>query len=147
MLFRSLIAYCLIQNQLNAALIIFLLAILTDLLDGYFARRHNLTTILGSHLDRWADKILAGSIIFALLWKYQYYGWMIIYALGVLAFLIGNIFFIKKRMHVSNIGKAMVWLQAMILMIMIYGYVNQFTIGLFSLSLVIPALGYIKRML
>ena len=49
--------YCLATGQYQAALPIFLLAALTDLADGYIARRFNLTSRLGAALDPVADKL------------------------------------------------------------------------------------------
>ncbi len=54
-------------NSLLAALIIFLLAALTDYLDGQIARRKNLITNLGKLLDPIADKILIIGIFLAFL--------------------------------------------------------------------------------
>jgi CDP-diacylglycerol--glycerol-3-phosphate 3-phosphatidyltransferase len=43
-----------------AAAILFIVAIATDGVDGYIARRHNIVTDLGKLLDPIADKILTG---------------------------------------------------------------------------------------
>lgn len=45
-------------NSILIAFIIFIIASLTDLFDGMFARRHNLISDLGKLLDPIADKIL-----------------------------------------------------------------------------------------
>ncbi|BCR05153.1 CDP-alcohol phosphatidyltransferase [Desulfuromonas versatilis] len=47
-----------IYNWLSLALALFVLAGLTDLLDGYLARRMHQTTALGAYLDPVADKLL-----------------------------------------------------------------------------------------
>ena len=43
------------------SLAVFLIACLTDALDGYLARRFNLKTVLGSYIDPIADKLLLTS--------------------------------------------------------------------------------------
>ena len=50
--------YLLIQSAYLAAFILFLLAGVSDALDGYLAKRNNQTTELGAILDPLADKAL-----------------------------------------------------------------------------------------
>ncbi|MDI6764829.1 MAG: CDP-alcohol phosphatidyltransferase family protein, partial [Thermodesulfobacteriota bacterium] len=47
--------------------IVFLLVALTDMLDGYFARRRKMVTTLGKFLDPLADKLLIVTALIALI--------------------------------------------------------------------------------
>lgn len=46
----------------------FVIAAITDFLDGYFARKRNIVTVFGSFLDPIADKFLVVSSLVMLLW-------------------------------------------------------------------------------
>lgn len=50
-------------------MLIFLLAGLTDCLDGFIARKFNLITMLGKVLDPIADKLLTAAVVFSLVYS------------------------------------------------------------------------------
>ncbi|KAH1923233.1 hypothetical protein KXW69_001454 [Aspergillus fumigatus] len=53
-----LVGYFLVHDHHAAALSLFVYAGLTDLVDGYIARRYNLQTVVGTIIDPMADKLL-----------------------------------------------------------------------------------------
>jgi cardiolipin synthase len=56
--FAPIIIWLIVSENLIGAFIIFLIAGLTDALDGFIARRYNMLTELGAYLDPIADKAL-----------------------------------------------------------------------------------------
>ena len=60
------------------ALILFLAAALTDLLDGYLARRWKQVTTVGTLLDPVADKLLISAALISLVQTWLLPGWMVI---------------------------------------------------------------------
>jgi len=65
----AVVMFCLIPWETGAtylaATVLFLLAAGTDWLDGYFARKYNLVTMLGRILDPFADKVIVcGTFVF-----------------------------------------------------------------------------------
>ena len=58
-----------ISLQYIVACIIFVLASITDFVDGYLARKNNQVTDLGKMLDAIADKILVNSVLIILAYK------------------------------------------------------------------------------
>lgn len=52
------VGYLLVHNHHTAALSLFAYAGITDLVDGYIARRYNLQTVVGTIIDPAADKLL-----------------------------------------------------------------------------------------
>lgn len=55
-----------VDNHLTYALIVFVIAGITDILDGFIARRFNMITDLGKVLDPLADKLMLITVLFCL---------------------------------------------------------------------------------
>lgn len=65
-----------------ASLVVFVVAALTDLGDGYFARRSGRITGFGKFMDPLADKILASTALISLVALGYVRGWMVIVIVG-----------------------------------------------------------------
>jgi cardiolipin synthase len=78
------VAYTIFKEQFLAALIIYVVACLTDALDGYIARVTNQITVVGKFLDPLADKLMQFTTIAMFTYK------------GVIPLVIMLIFFLKE---------------------------------------------------
>ena len=61
---------------------LFLVTALTDLLDGYLARRRKQVTTLGRLLDPIADKLLISSALISLVYLHMVPAWMVVIIIG-----------------------------------------------------------------
>lgn len=72
----------LLMGHRYTATIIFVVAALTDMLDGQIARKYNLVTNFGKLMDPLADKLLVMSAFVCLVQLGQVAGWMVIVILA-----------------------------------------------------------------
>jgi CDP-diacylglycerol--glycerol-3-phosphate 3-phosphatidyltransferase len=64
------------------AAIIFIVACITDFLDGYIARRRKEVTVFGSVIDPVADKLLVSAALLSLMDLGMVAGWMVMIIIG-----------------------------------------------------------------
>jgi len=80
------------------ALIVFLAAALTDLLDGYLARKHNQITDFGKLADPLADKLMTLTMLYHLCADGYVPWWILVVMLGKeLVLVIGGTFLVSRR--------------------------------------------------
>lgn len=119
-----------IENRLLYSGLIFLLAGISDILDGHIARKYNLTSKLGTILDPFADKMMSFAILISFTMKSLIPSWvLIILVIKEVVMIVGGgilyLFYEKHAVPADKIGKlATISFYAAILSIFIHATVN-----------------------
>ena len=96
------------------AIIIFLIAAFTDILDGHLARRRNQVSTLGKFLDPIADKLLISAALIVLVEKHLAPSWAVVVILGR-EFIVTGLRSVAANegivIQAQNIGKLKMWAQ------------------------------------
>ncbi|WP_417417540.1 CDP-alcohol phosphatidyltransferase family protein [Hoeflea sp.] len=86
-----LIILAMINGEMLTAFVLFLLAGVSDGLDGFIARNFNQRSELGAWLDPVADKLLLASVFVVLGWLSVLPGWLVIFAVSRDALIVGAV--------------------------------------------------------
>ena len=119
------------------ALIIFILASVTDAFDGYYARKYNIETEFGNFLDPLADKILVSSAFISFYFLDLIELWMVVVILSRDFFITCLRIVMKKNgqsLKTSRIAKSKTAVQLiLIIFILIFLALEKMEASIFSL--------------
>lgn len=121
-----LLVFFLLSPNYIFAFAVFIVASITDILDGIIARRFNQITPLGMVLDPLADKLLKMSALFAFGWDGIIDWWLVavLFAIDLTMIIAGTILFKRQITIPSNIiGKTGTFVMSVGLMMCFFPYV------------------------
>ncbi|MBW2965794.1 CDP-alcohol phosphatidyltransferase family protein [Candidatus Woesearchaeota archaeon] len=122
------VMFAIILDKMQFALILFIVAALSDLFDGYIARKFKRETKLGYALDKVADKILVGLAIVGILIKYNMILWLFVFAFIILVYILFGIEFFKKEHKPILFGRILISLQVITIVLFLMDFVYKWII-------------------
>jgi CDP-diacylglycerol--glycerol-3-phosphate 3-phosphatidyltransferase len=109
------------------AIIVFLIASFTDILDGHIARRRNQVSTLGKFLDPIADKLLVSAALIVLVEKHLAPSWAVVVILGR-EFIVTGLRSIAAAegivIQAQSIGKVKMWAQCVAIVALLVAAAN-----------------------
>nr|WP_255639885.1 CDP-diacylglycerol--glycerol-3-phosphate 3-phosphatidyltransferase [Pseudalkalibacillus hwajinpoensis] len=126
------IAGTVLLNSQLIATAIFIFASVTDWIDGYIARKHNLVTNLGKFLDPLADKLLVTSAFVSLVELGAAPAWIVVVILSR-EFAVTGLRLVASSegevLAASNLGKLKTWIQIIAIIMLLIENVPFESIG------------------
>lgn len=142
-------AWMFAQSDFSGATIVFFTACLTDVLDGYIARRFNMITDVGKLLDPLADKGMQLTVLISLAFceRMPFVAVAVILAKEILMF-VGGLFLYRRKIVVSAnwYGKAATVLNTASVMAVLLFY-NTMPKGLLTAMQWLPVLAAVSAFL
>lgn len=109
------------------AIVLFLIAALTDILDGQIARRRNQVSTLGKFLDPIADKLLISAALIVLVEKHLAPSWVVVIIIGR-EFIITGLRSVAASegvvIQAQNLGKLKMWAQCVAIVALLVAAAN-----------------------
>ena len=109
------------------AIVVFLVAALTDILDGHLARRRNQVSTLGKFLDPIADKLLVSAALIVLVEKHLAPSWAVVIILGR-EFIVTGLRSVAAAegivIQAQNAGKVKMWAQCVAIVALLVAAAN-----------------------
>jgi len=128
---------------------VFLLAVATDVLDGYLARKYKQVTLLGKILDPAADRLLMLLAFLILFLKHDLPPGLAILAISYhLSIILGWVLILQtKNIAVPHNfwGKLNSFVQAVMLLAVIFGFYPEIFFALVTFSLLVAFASYLGR--
>ena len=120
------IAWAILQHATVLALLLLVAACVTDVLDGWLARRYGWQTELGALLDPAADKILMGTTFMVLAWAGHVAVWLALLVVGRDLLIAGGAL-VYRALHgpfrhaATRLGKASTFVQMLLVVAVVAG--------------------------
>ena len=147
------LVYFLNINQISKALFVIILIIVTDLIDGWIARKSNEITHFGKLIDPVADKICMMVVVIFLIFKIGYPMVIFFYVLAIrdiMLIIIGIYLMINHNIvfDSNKTGKWFVFTTSLMMLSFILNYHNFISYGLYFICFILFSIStsfYIKR--
>ena len=139
-----------LNNNLKVVIILTIIASLTDMLDGFLARKWNVISTFGAKLDTVADKFFAISLVICLMKKNSLL--IPVFILGILISVINLFYYIKynnvKSLFIGKVKTTFLFITLILAFLTnIYENINLFVNILIIATLVLQVITIIKYLL